>query len=43
MTDEPGRPRSDAEQAVRFMLAKAAIFILVPLAAAAAAVMFTLK
>lgn len=36
-------PRSDAAEAIRFMAIKAAIFILVPLIAAAVAVYVTLK
>lgn len=44
MTDRaPGPEPSDAIRAVRFMLVKAAIFILVPLIAAIVAVMLTLK
>jgi hypothetical protein len=34
---------SDASRAVRFMLVKAAVFILIPLVAAVVAVMLTLK
>lgn len=40
MTDEPDKPRpkrSDAEEAIRFMVIKAAIFILIPALAAAIA------
>lgn len=40
---KPAIERSDAQQAIRFMLVKAAIFILIPLAAALVAVMLTLK
>lgn len=36
-------PGDDARRAVRFMLVKAAIFILVPLVTAVVAVMLTLK
>ena len=49
MPDEPTSTRradeeaSDAAHAIRFMLVKAAIFILLPLAVAAVAVMLTLK
>ncbi|MCB1519960.1 MAG: hypothetical protein KDJ37_05215 [Hyphomicrobiaceae bacterium] len=37
------KPRSDAGQAVRFLAVKAAIFILVPLAAAVVTVLLVLK
>lgn len=40
---KPTPARSDAAEAIRFMAVKAAIFILVPLIAAAIAVYVTLK
>lgn len=40
---KPAPARSDAAEAIRFMAVKAAIFILVPLIAAAVAVYVTLK
>lgn len=40
---KPAASPSDAQRAIRFMLVKAAIFILIPLLAAAVAVMLTLK
>ena len=40
---KPAQERSDAQQAIRFMLVKAAIFILIPLVAAVVAVVLTLK
>ncbi len=42
-SDRPIDPARDAKQAIRFMAIKVAIFILLPLAAAAVAVMLTLK
>jgi hypothetical protein len=43
--ERPGPPPDDADarRAVRFILVKAAIFILIPALAAAVAVMLTLK
>lgn len=38
-----GAPNDDARRAIRFMLVKAAIFILIPAIAAAVAVVMTLK
>lgn len=48
MAEPSGAPKSgtdplDARRAIRFMLVKAAIFILVPAVAAVVAVMLTLK
>lgn len=42
-TPSPTPPGDDAAKAIRFMLVKAGIFILIPAVAAAIAVYFTLK